>query len=362
MFFIMSDYNNNRQYRSDQQSEYRGKRFKSGGYDYENDFDVVEDVPQQKTYPQNYDRRPMPYRQNYERRPQQYPPYDRMPRQQYPQQGYYQDEPRRTYGDSYQYDDRQREYADAYDDRYEYRPAKPVKKRSGGGFLGFIKAIAIIMLLVGLGIVGYKGYNYFMANYAHKELTALSQDFDKLKSMNGDFFGWLKIDDTNIDYPVMYTPDEPERYLHMNFDREYSDSGELFLDAECDPEGYHYLIYGHHMNDGSMLGSLPKYEDKDYYDAHKTFRFDTMNERGEYEIFAVFYSQIYDENDDVFKYYENTNLNDEATYQNYVNNVKSLSIYDTGITPTYGEKIVTLSTCNYHTDNGRFVICARKIA
>ena len=147
----------------------------------------------------------------------------------------------------------------------------------------------------------------------------------------------------------------------MDFDGDYSESGELFLDANSDPNGYHYLIYGHHMFNGSMFGSLPNYGEEDYYSEHRTIRFDTRFEKGEYEIFAVFYGQVYDDSVDTFKYYNCANLNDEATYNTYVANVKAMSIYDTGITPVYGEKIVTLSTCNYHTDDGRFVVCARKV-
>ena len=114
------------------------------------------------------------------------------------------------------------------------------------------------------------------------------------------------------------------------------------------------------MINGSMFGSLPKYEDYDYYTQHKTIKFDTLNSIGDYEIFAVFRSQVYDAGDDVFKYYEFKNLDDQGTFDYYVSNVKALSLYDTGITPTYGDKLIALSTCNYHTSDGRFVVVGRK--
>ncbi|MBQ6153404.1 MAG: sortase [Ruminococcus sp.] len=273
---------------------------------------------------------------------------------------------RERYNDSYDSRSRQKNYDNRYDERYDDRYDsrqynKKPKKSSGGGSTAVI-VIAIIVLIAGLGIVGFKLYQYYTANKNHSNLQALSGNYDELYAMNNDFFGWIKIEDTDINYPVMFSPDEPERYLHMNFDGDYSESGELFVDGYCDPNGYHYLVYGHHMNNGTMFGSLPNYADEDFYNAHQTIRFDTRDELGEYEVFAVFYSKVYDESEEVFKYYEYANLDNESDYYTFVENVKYLSIYDTGITPVYGDKILTLSTCNYHTDDGRFVVCAKKIA
>ena len=193
------------------------------------------------------------------------------------------------------------------------------------------------------------------------ELQQLSGDYEALYAKNHDFFGWMKIDDTLIDYPVMHVPNDNDKYLHTDFDGDYSESGELFMDGACNPDGNHFLIYGHHMYNGSMFGNLPKYDNVDYYNEHKIIHFNTRFEKADYEIFAIFYSQIYDANDTThFQYYECQNLDDEASYNYYVQNVKALSTFDTGITPLYGERIITLSTCNYHTQDGRFVVCARK--
>ena len=237
--------------------------------------------------------------------------------------------------------------------RYEYRIRRVI-------YIA-LRVIAVILLIGGLAIIGNKLYGYISDGREHNKLKELSADLNALHERNSDIFGWIKIDDTPVDYPVMYTPNDPEYYLHTDFDRDYSESGELFMDALCDPNGYHYLIYGHHMFNGSMFGSLPKYGDEDYFNSHRTFRFDTLYEQGEYEIFAVAYSQVFDDNAPDFKYYYCANLNDENNYNYYVQNVKAISIYDTGITPVYGEKLVTLSTCNYHTEDGRFIVCARKI-
>ena len=319
-------------------------------------YDVEEPVPRQRQSDITA------YEAEQIRRRQQYNQYNAQRRQQAVQRGYdYRNVPE-GYGDNYDgryHDpryDRQR-YDDRYVDYREPRAAKP-KKRTSGALIA-VRVMAIILLIAGIGIVGWKLYNYYIAEKAHNAL--MSKELYELNAANSDCFGWLEIEGTDIAYPVMYTPYEPEKYLHMNFDQEYSESGELFADASCDLNGYHYLIYGHHMYNGSMFGSLPNYGEEDYYNSHRTIRFNTLNETGEYEIFAVFYSQVYDESDDVFKYYNLANLNDEGTYNYYVSNVKAMSIYDTGITPVYGEKILTLSTCNYHTEDGRFVVCARKV-
>ncbi len=374
---IMNNQNNYNNHPESNEPEYRGRRFRDGGndayYEEEDNFDVTPKStyrPRQNvqqgyyppSQPQNYDRRApqnYDYGQNYG-----------TPRQQYPQ-GYGRND---GYGDGYdninarrrpriQYDEHYNEY---YDDRRGNRRnqqsvrRKPQKKRTSTGII-VVRVIAILLLIAGLAIVGVKVYNYIDDKLSHNRLAALSQDLEQLYATNNDFFGWLKIEDTVVDYPVMHTPYENEKYLHMDFDGNYSESGELFMDAQCDPNGYHYLIYGHHMFNGSMFGSLPKYEDEGYFKEHSKIRFDTRSEQAEYEIFAVFYSKVYDDSEDVFKYYNCPNLNDEGTYNYYVENVKALSIYDTGITPQYGERIITLSTCNYHTDDGRFVVAARKI-
>ena len=375
--------NNNRYPRSYDDTPDYGRRYRQDGssgngrYDIDS-FDVDESSYQRRNAqrPQNYDSRPRQQRpQNYDGRPRQQRPqnYDGRTRR-YPDGYYdnrrYDNRSRDVYGDSYDsrnaaYDNRRRRAG--YDDRYYSNRGgngrKPKKKTSGG--IIAVRVIAIILLIAALGVVGYNLFTTYTAKKAHGSLKDkvagdTLADYQRLYEENNDFFGWLEIDNTVIDYPVMYTPQDPEKYLHLSFDGKYSDSGELFMDANSDPNGYHYLIYGHHMFNGSMFGSLPKYGEEDFYNEHKTIHFDTRFELGDYEVFAVFYGQIYDDSDNVFKYYEMANLNSESDYNYYVSSVKQLSIYDTGITPTYGQKIITLSTCNYHTNDGRFVVCAVK--
>ena len=187
--------------------------------------------------------------------------------------------------------------------------------------------------------------------------------YDELYNKNPDFFGWLKIEGTVIDYPVMYTPHDPEYYLHRDFYGKYSDSGMLFIDGACPEVSNYYLIYGHHMNNGSMFGELPKYGDVKFYEDHKIIFFDTRYEIRDYEVVAAFYAKAYPEGEEEghFCYYNYKDLRSKETFDEYVAKVKENQIYETGITPTFGDELITLSTCNYHTQDGRFVVVARRI-
>ncbi|MCH5266216.1 MAG: class B sortase [Lachnospiraceae bacterium] len=194
------------------------------------------------------------------------------------------------------------------------------------------------------------------------EGKTILKKYKKLYKRNSDLIGWITIKNSQIDYPVMQTPNDPEYYLHKNYDKKDDVNGLLFLDAQCDVEDAYnnLMLYGHHMKSGMMFGHLVDYDSKDYYEKHKIIQFDTLYEEREYEVAAAFYSQVYKQDDDVFKYYNWPGHLSEKQFDNYIKNVKKLSQYDTGITPEYGEQLLTLVTCAYHTENGRFVVVARR--
>ena len=182
-----------------------------------------------------------------------------------------------------------------------------------------------------------------------------------LYAQNRDLFGWLYIDGTELDYPVMYTPDDPEHYLHRGFDGGYAASGVPFLDAACGGDGGNYLVYGHNMKNGTMFAPLLGYAEKQFWEEHPVIHFDTMEEPGEYEVVAAFYARDYEaEAKDAFRYYAYTDLREEAVFTEYIAQAQEAACYDTGIDAAFGDQILTLSTCSYHTTNGRFVVVARK--
>ncbi len=188
--------------------------------------------------------------------------------------------------------------------------------------------------------------------------------FRNLYHKNHDFYGWLKIDGTKIDYPVMYTPDNEEFYLYRDFNKENNNSGTPFVDTASDVElpSDNILIYGHNMQTNTMFHDILQYEKEDFYKKHKKLTFDTIYGEGEYEVIAAFYTQIYGKNDTShFKYYQFFNAANENDFDNYVTNCKALTAYEIPTTAKYGDHLITLSTCAYHVEDGRFVVVAKKV-
>ena len=194
-----------------------------------------------------------------------------------------------------------------------------------------------------------------------KELVVLEK-YKKLFSQNKSLIGWIKIDDTNIDYPVMQTVNN-EYYLDHNYNQQYDKNGSIFLDKDCDitNPGTNMIIYGHHMKSGKMFGNLKLYSNKSYYDEHPIIQFDTIYEEGRYQIMYVFRSRIYNEDEIVFKYYQFFDVATPEEFDSNMSEMAKISLYDTGVTAKYGDKLITLSTCDNSEQDGRFVVVAKKI-
>lgn len=193
------------------------------------------------------------------------------------------------------------------------------------------------------------------------ELTVL-EEYETLYNKNKRLIGWLKIEDTNIDYPVLQTTDNIF-YLDHNFEQEYDRNGSLFLDAECDivHRNTNLIIYGHHMRSGKMFGNLNKYSSESYYKEHPIIQFDTIYEKGTYQVMYVFRSKIYNEDEIVFKYYQFFDAVSEKEFTSNMQEMAALSLYDTGVTASFGDELLTLSTCDNSETDGRFVVVAKRI-
>ena len=190
-----------------------------------------------------------------------------------------------------------------------------------------------------------------------REILPQLQD---LAAQNPDLAGWLTVGGTRIDYPVMYSPDEPERYLHANFEKQYSFAGLPFIDAAGQVDSGNRVIYAHNMLDGSMFRGLFRYEQKNYWEKHPTFTFSTLYEEKEYEIMSVFYDKVYRKTDTNFKFYQFFDTSDADHFARAMEHFQEKQLYDTGVTAQPGDKLITLVTCAYQTDNGRFVVVARE--
>ena len=189
-------------------------------------------------------------------------------------------------------------------------------------------------------------------------------DYQALYLQNNDMVGWIKIEDTKINYPVMQSKDNPNFYLKHGFDKAYTDYGCPYIQENCDVDipSDNLIIYGHNMKDGSMFSGLMKYTDKSFWESHKTISFDTLTEKCDYEIIAAFKTVVYTDSPESFKYYQFINADTGDEFNAYITKCKELALYDTGVTAEYGDKLITLSTCEYSRNNGRMVVVAKKIA
>jgi sortase B len=203
-----------------------------------------------------------------------------------------------------------------------------------------------------------------------------TQKMEEVYTINEDSAGWLKIDGTVIDYPVMQTPGDEQYYLNRNFDGKYSAYGCIIADTDSRigtgtrAEDYtdgtspstNIILHGHNMKNGTMFGGLDKYRDKSYEKAHSRIKFSSLYEDREYEICSVFLSQVFKKNQTgVFKYYQFFNAENEEEFNDFYDNIKKMAMYDTGVTASYGDEFLTLSVCAYHVDNGRLVVVAKRI-
>ena len=204
--------------------------------------------------------------------------------------------------------------------------------------------------------------NTIIENISKSQKTERMLKVEELQKQNEDIVGWIEIEDTNINYPVLQG-DDNSNYMTHDYLKNKNTYGSLFLDKDYDwtiPSS-NLLIYGHNLQDGTLFHDILKYKDKNYYEEHPTIRFTTAEEDCEYDIISAFYSRVYYKSEkNVFRYYYFINAETENEYDDFVKNAKNASIYDTGKEAKFGDQLITLSTCSYHVEDGRFAVVAKK--
>lgn len=263
----------------------------------------------------------------------------------------------------------------------EYRSSgRAGKKRSASDIL---YTVAIIIFAVVFCVSGGMLVKRFMEDrQTENEFAALSdlivdtpqsgdasagtesneEKFARLVERNSEFIGWISIEDTNLDFPVMHSPTRPDFYLRHGFDGDYTNYGVPYLDEACtvtaEGNSDNLIIYGHNMKTGTIFGCLTGYKDASYYSEHPYIQFDTLYSDGTYEVFAAFAIDVVEDTSFIYNTYIDM---DQAAFDEFVSQAKSRSDVDSGITPQYGDELLTLSTCEYSTSNGRYVVCARRV-
>lgn len=243
-----------------------------------------------------------------------------------------------------------------------------------------LKKLFYLFVVVVFLFSAYKVFNYYYTsiesqkNFSKleekiKEETtsgrtmSFAEKYEQLLKQNDDMVGWIKIEDTNVNYPVMLTPEDEEYYLRRNFEKEYEFRGTPFLNKEANLENRddNMIIYAHNMDDNTMFGDLKKYKDSEFYEEHKYIIFENMYGNETYEIFAVFKTVDVLTHELYIDYYNFINASDEDEFIHQIDLYKNASFYETGIHPQYGDKLLTLSTCEYSNEHGRLVVVARRI-
>lgn len=186
-------------------------------------------------------------------------------------------------------------------------------------------------------------------------------NLENVKKINKDVIGWIKIDGTNIDYPVMQNGDY---YLHNDIYNNYSSHGTPYLAFYCDlKKSDNLIIFGHHMNDGTMFSNLERYKNYNFFLNHKYIKFYTLENgvttENVYEVMIAFKTIAY--SDKGFKYHTYTDFRNAKEYEEFVEGCRKTEFYYTGVVGTHKDKFITLSTCEYSQQNGRMIVVAKKI-
>ena len=185
--------------------------------------------------------------------------------------------------------------------------------------------------------------------------------YKEIYEMNDHVVGWIKMEGTPMDYPVMQTPSDPNFYLYRNFDKKDSARGSVYAREVCDinEPSDNITLYGHNMADGSMFACLNNYIYQRNWENNSLIFFDTLYEYHTYKIFAVFKTSA--NIGEGFSYHQFVDAANEEEFNEFVSTCKKLAFYAPGITPVYGDKLICLSTCEYTLDNGRLVVAAVRI-
>lgn len=193
-----------------------------------------------------------------------------------------------------------------------------------------------------------------------QNLTVLPE-YAELIQQNPEMVGWISIDDTGINYPVVQK--DNTYYLTHGFDQSNNTNGSIFMDERCSivSPTINTIIYGHNMKSGMMFGGLKNYLQAGYLESHKYIQFNTIYEKRTYEIVAVCLSEVQYQDEDAYRYYDFITSTSAKDLQDFVENVDTLAVYGNADGLTLQDKLLTLSTCNSYTEDGRLFVVAKQV-
>lgn len=235
---------------------------------------------------------------------------------------------------------------------------KPVMKRSLPSSMMIASAAPVTGTQSQLRAAGNN--DYLVVDHAPSR-EVLPQ-YAALHAQNPDFFGWIRIEGTKVNYPVMFSPKEPERYLYKDFYGNYAKYGVPFIDGSTDVEhSLNLLIHGHNARNGILFGDLDRFLTKAFFDKHRYIQFDTLYEEREYEIIAVCRTSIQTDGSSTFPYYDYASIWDTSALSRYLKHAGGAAVYAIPYLMSQGDETLTLSTCAYHKKDGRLLVIGKRI-
>lgn len=261
----------------------------------------------------------------------------------------------------------------------EVKALKPKMTKGQKGLIGVL--IALVLILIGIIVWLYLELNKPVEEESSiiveessessvvEESSEIIEEPQMLPYMaalyakNPDIIGWITIEGTQIDYPLMFTPDDEEKYIDTNFDGEEDKRGEIFLDKDCDidPESDNLIFYGHNMETGEMFGELLGYEKEEFWKEHPLVKVKTLYEERTYEVIGAFRDHVYYNYEDCFKFYQFIDYEKQEELDEAVNYYIDNTPYDMEVEYEMDDRFITLVTCAYHEEDGRYVVVARDI-
>lgn len=222
------------------------------------------------------------------------------------------------------------------------------------------KNISIIVAVVVVIIIAVLGFNItkdIVTNGNKKTSTELTKKLETLNKKYPEAKAWLKVNNTTIDMPVFQSKDN-NKYLRLNRDGKEAKWGEAYLDYRVDlkkiNDKSNIIIYGHNTEQDTLFTPLLKYKNEEFFKKNKTIQLAIKDTEYKFEIISAFVT-------DTNYFYIDTEFKSVEEYDNFTNEIKSKSIYDTGVKLKSNDTILTLSTCEYSIENGRFVVVARLV-
>ncbi|CEJ75539.1 peptidase C60B, sortase B,Sortase (surface protein transpeptidase),sortase, SrtB family,Sortase family (plasmid) [[Clostridium] sordellii] len=228
------------------------------------------------------------------------------------------------------------------------------------------KIFKIVINILLILILVYSGFNIYIKLSDYKrasntynqlrttyEETDNSQKNQSLYSINNDFKFWLKVDNTNINYPVVQYKNN-SFYLNHDFYKNISSSGSIFMDYRDNKDSQNIILYGHNMKNKTMFNNLIKFKNENFFNENNKIRIIKDNKEYIYEIFSVYTI------DGEYNYLT-TNFDTSQDFKKYIENIRSKSLFKSNVDVTDSDKIITLSTCSYEFDNARTVVHGKLI-